>query len=84
MYVQICVLFARRASPCSPLPTLLGAASAVLASSPCDGCCFRFLSKWAVPIARVYLYVQVHTNLGLPIQEIERDRSLSLRAQVGV
>ena len=28
------VLFARRASPCSPLPTLPGAASAVLALSP--------------------------------------------------
>ena len=35
------MLFARRASPCSPLPTLPRAASAVLASSPGDGCCFR-------------------------------------------
>ena len=36
------VLFARRTSPCSPLPTLPGAASPVLASSPGDGCSFRF------------------------------------------
>ena len=33
------VLFVR-ASPCSPLPTLPGAASAVFASSRGDGCCF--------------------------------------------
>ena len=37
------VLFARHASPCSPLPTLPGAASAVCTSSPSDGCCFLFV-----------------------------------------
>ena len=39
------MLFARRASPCSRLPILPGAASAVLASSPCEACCFRFVVK---------------------------------------
>ena len=39
------VLFARRASNCSPLPTLPGAASAVLASPPGAGCFFRFFIK---------------------------------------
>ena len=43
------VLFARRALPCSPLPTLPRAASAVLASSPGDGCCFRFLVINTIP-----------------------------------
>jgi len=38
------VVFARRASPCSSLPTLPGAASAVLVSSPGGGRCFRFWS----------------------------------------
>ena len=36
----------RRASQSSSLPTLLGMASAVLASSPCGGCSFFFLSKY--------------------------------------
>ena len=40
------VLFARRASPCSSLPTLPGVTQAVLASSPCEGCCFRFSAKF--------------------------------------
>ena len=39
------VLFARHASPCSPLPTLPRAASAVLASSPCEGCCIRVFGQ---------------------------------------
>ena len=40
------VVFARRASTCSSLPTLPGAASAVLAlSSLYEICCFRFLVK---------------------------------------
>ena len=50
------VLFARRASPCSPLPTLPGAASAVLASFDGKVGCFRFLSKVFVPISSVYSY----------------------------
>ena len=39
------VLFARRASPCSPLPTLSGDASAVLASSTGEACSFRFFKN---------------------------------------
>ena len=42
---------------CSPLLTLLGVASAVLASSPWERCCFRFLVKITVPISFVYSYV---------------------------
>ena len=57
------VVFARRASPCSSLPTLPEAASAVLASSPGDGCCFRFLLEITVPIPRIYSFVQIHINL---------------------
>ena len=62
------VVFARRASPCSSFPTLPGAASAVVASSPGDGCCFRFLVKY---LKSAYSYVEVHTNLGQCIQDIE-------------
>ena len=47
------MLFACRASPCSPLPTLPGAASAVLASSPSEACCFRFFFNIFVPISSV-------------------------------
>ena len=36
------VLFARRASPCLPLPIPPGTASAVLASSPGEACCYHF------------------------------------------
>ena len=39
------VLLARRASPCSPLLALPGAASAVLAWVPGAGCCFRLFVK---------------------------------------
>ena len=54
------VLFARRGSACSPLPTLLGAASAVLASSPGEACCFRFFFKIIVPISSVFsLFVYI-------------------------
>jgi len=39
------VPFSRHAAPYSPLSTLPGQASAVLVTSPGDGCCFRFWSK---------------------------------------
>ena len=48
------LLFARRASPCSPLPTLPVAASVILASSPGKACCIRFFVKMTVPISSVY------------------------------
>ena len=40
------VVFARCASSCTSLPTLPGAASAVLASSACGGCVFVFWSTY--------------------------------------
>ena len=58
------MLFARRASPCSPLPTLAGAASAVLASSPGDGCCFCFFVRITVATTvSVYSHV-IDINTG--------------------
>ena len=42
MWFTFGVLFAVRTSTCSPLRTLPGAASPVLASSPCEACRFRF------------------------------------------
>ena len=62
-------MFARLASPYSSLSTLPGAASAVLASSPADGCCFRFLVK--ISQSFISTYTSVHTNLGQRIQKIE-------------
>ena len=38
-------VFDGRASPCSSLSTRTGVASALLASSPCQGCCFCFMVK---------------------------------------
>ena len=52
------VLFARRASLCSPLPTLPRAGSGVLASSPGDGCCFRF----SIKINPWCLFVRIGTD----------------------
>ena len=49
------MLCVRRASPCPPLPTLPGAASAVLGWSPGDGCCFRFFVKITI---RTYITYQ--------------------------
>ena len=53
------MLFARRASPCVPLPTLLGATSAVLASSPVDGYCFHFVVKMSQASILTYRYISV-------------------------
>ena len=53
------MVFARRSSPCSSLPTLPEAASAVLVSSPGAGCCSRFLVKIIVPIS--YVFVRIDT-----------------------
>ena len=58
------VLFARRASPCSPFRTLPGAASAVLASSPGTGC-FVFQSKLLLPIPHMYSYAYIHLHIKL-------------------
>ena len=49
------VLFARRASSCSPLQILPGAASAMLASSPGEAFCFRLFSNIFVPISSVFV-----------------------------
>ena len=54
-------LFALRASPYSPLPTLPVAASAVLVSSP-EACCFRFFSTYlfrSQVSIRTYRYISV-------------------------
>ena len=50
------VVFARCAWRCSTLP---GAASAVLASSPCEGCCFQLLAKMSQLSIRMYRYTSV-------------------------
>ena len=53
------VLIAGRASPCSPLLTLQVAAEAVVAWSPCGGCCFRFfvnVSQTSVRMIRIDTY----------------------------
>ena len=51
-----CVIIARRASSFS-LSRLFRTASTVLASSPGEACCFRFISKkTVVPIANIYSY----------------------------
>ena len=58
-----CVLFARRASPCSALPTLRGTSSAVLASSPGDACRVLFSLGFIltiVPISRAYSFLRVY------------------------
>ena len=59
------VVFARRASLCSSLPTLPGATSAVLASSTFEGCCFRFLVKIShyVLSIRTYRYISTYIYL---------------------
>ena len=51
--------FARLASPCSSLPTLPGEASAVLASSPGGGYCFRFL----IEISQASIRTHKHTKM---------------------
>ena len=52
-------MFARRALPCSFLSTLPGSASAVLASSPCGGCCFRFCVKIFKLSIRTFSYIPI-------------------------
>ena len=53
------MVFARRALPCSFLSTLPGSASAVLASSPCGGCCFRFCVKIFKLSIRTFSYIPI-------------------------
>ena len=53
------VVFARRASSCSSLPTLPSAASAALVSSPGGGCCFQFLVNSARTYIRTYRYISI-------------------------
>ena len=61
----------RRASPCSSLRTLPGAASVVLASSAGVGCCFVFFFKPIVPIPHIYSYLSIHNNLICVVLEPE-------------
>ena len=76
------MVFARRASPCSSLPTLPGAASAVLASSPGDGCFFHFsLVKYLFRLQasiHTYRYVPISVYLYKRFSGVA-GRSLSLR-----
>ena len=53
-------LFARRASPCSPLPPSLGAASAVLAST---GAVFVYWSTYPQASIRTYTYIPIWVYL---------------------
>ena len=59
------MVFARRASPHSSLPTLPGAASAVLAASPGDGCYFRFLVQTSQASIRTYSYIVISAFFSL-------------------
>ena len=60
--LTFCVVFARRASPCSSLPTLPKATSSVLASYPDQGCSFRSFVEiifQSLISVRTYRYISI-------------------------
>ena len=74
------VLFARRASPCSPLSTLPEAVSTVLASSAGEACCFEFfVFKLSVSVSSAYSYGLSQPKNGQCFRELLRHDFLRVR-----
>ena len=61
------VVFARRASPSSSLPSMPGATTPVLASSPWEGCCFRFFVKMSREVSSKFSDIKMPNWWTVPV-----------------